>query len=106
MYNEIMLICSLFACFFPNTSNDEVANYYEELHVQPSSSQQEIRKAYFKLAQVKHPDRNSHANAHQQFINLGKAYNILKDPQKRRIHDSRLNRNKIEIICCSLCQGN
>ncbi len=98
-----MLICSFFASFWPNLSNDEITNYYEELEIPPSSSQQEIRKAYLKLAQVKHPDRNPHVNAHQQFINLGKAYNILKNPQKRRIHDNQLNQNKVTLICCSLC---
>ena len=63
-------------------------DYYEILGVDKTASQDDIKKAYRKLAQKYHPDRNKEDDAEQKFIDVNKAYNTLKDPQKRAEYDN------------------
>ncbi|CCX10854.1 hypothetical protein FPQ18DRAFT_77482 [Pyronema domesticum] len=61
---------------------------YEVLEIQAGASEQEIKKAYRKLAMRYHPDKNAHApDAADKFKEVGHAYEILSDPEKRRIYD-------------------
>jgi molecular chaperone DnaJ len=60
-------------------------DYYEILGVSKSASAEEIKKAYRKLAMEHHPDR--HGGDDVQFKELGEAYEVLKDPQKRAAYD-------------------
>lgn len=67
-------------------------NYYEILGVDRSCSQEEIEKAYRKKALEYHPDRNpGDASAHQKFIEVQEAYDILKDKNKKNNYDNNLN---------------
>lgn len=62
-------------------------DYYEVLGVSKSSSKEEIKKAYRKLAKELHPDRNKAADAEDKFKELQEAYEALSDDQKRSAYD-------------------
>ncbi len=63
-------------------------DYYEVLGVSRDASQKEIKKAYRKLAQEYHPDKNPEdENAEKKFKEASEAYSILGDENKRRKYD-------------------
>ncbi len=62
-------------------------DYYETLGVSRTASQDEIQKAYRKLARKYHPDVNKAGDAEDKFKEINEAYEVLKDPQKRQKYD-------------------
>ncbi len=62
-------------------------DYYEVLGVQKNASEEEIKRAFRKLAKQYHPDVNKEADAEAKFKEIGEAYAILSDPEKRRQYD-------------------
>jgi DnaJ-class molecular chaperone len=62
-------------------------DYYEVLGVNKSSTGDEIKRAYRKLALQYHPDRNKTKEADAKFKEINQAYEILSDTQKRQTYD-------------------
>jgi curved DNA-binding protein len=67
-------------------------DYYEVLGVPRDADQDAIRRAYRKLARKYHPDLNSDSEAEDRFKELGEAYEVLSDAEKRERYD-RLGAN-------------
>lgn len=66
----------------------EYKDYYKILGVERNASQEEIKKKYRKLAAKYHPDKNpDDPTAQKKFTDLGEAYEVLKDPEKRKLYD-------------------
>lgn len=58
-------------------------DYYQIMGLSRDASQDEIKRAYRKLARKYHPDVSKEADAEAKFKELGEAYEVLKDPEKR-----------------------
>jgi curved DNA-binding protein CbpA len=61
-------------------------DYFEQLGVSRVSTTIEIKKAYRKLANKYHPDRNDSAEALEKFQLIQKAYDVISDPKKRSLY--------------------
>ena len=62
-------------------------DYYSVLDVPKTSSPEEIKKAYRRLARRYHPDVNHESDAEERFKEINEAYEVLSDPQKRAMFD-------------------
>jgi curved DNA-binding protein len=65
----------------------EYKDYYEIMSVARDATQDEIKRAYRKLARKYHPDVSNEADAEARFKEVGEAYEVLKDPEKRAAYD-------------------
>ena len=65
----------------------EYRDYYEIMGVGRDATQDEIKRAYRKLARKYHPDVSKEADAEARFKEVGEAYEVLKDPEKRAAYD-------------------
>jgi curved DNA-binding protein len=63
-------------------------DYYEVLGVPRTASQQEIQRAYRKLARQYHPDVNKDPSAENRFKEISQAYDVLSDPDTRKRYDA------------------
>jgi molecular chaperone DnaJ len=62
-------------------------DYYEILGVSRTATQEEIRRAYRRLARQYHPDVNKSPDAEEKFKEINEAYEVLSDPDKRAAYD-------------------
>ncbi len=62
-------------------------DYYSIMGLKHDATEKEIKTAYRRLARKYHPDLNKEPDAEDKFKELGEAYEILKDPQKRKAYD-------------------
>lgn len=63
-------------------------DYYQILGVSRNATEDEIKRAYRKLAKTYHPDHNpNNKNAEERFKEVNEAYQVLSDPQKRALYD-------------------
>src|SRR5262245_53470236 len=70
----------------------EYKDYYQVMGLTRDASADDIKKAYRKLARKYHPDVSKEAQAEARFKDIGEAYEVLKDPEKRAAYD-RLGAN-------------
>ncbi|MDX1513595.1 MAG: DnaJ C-terminal domain-containing protein [Gammaproteobacteria bacterium] len=63
-------------------------DYYETLGVKRDASPEEIKRAYRKLARKYHPDVSTETDAEARFKEIGEAYEVLKDPERRAAYDN------------------
>jgi curved DNA-binding protein len=65
----------------------EYKDYYQIMGVDKGASQDDIKRAYRKLARKYHPDVSTEKDAETKFKEVGEAYEVLKDPEKRAAYD-------------------
>ena len=65
----------------------EFKDYYAIMGVKRDATQDEIKRAYRKLARKYHPDVSKEPDAEARFKEVGEAYEVLKDPEKRAAYD-------------------
>lgn len=65
----------------------EYKDYYKILGVDKKSVPEKIKREYRKLARKYHPDVNKHTGADAKFKEVGEAYEVLGDPEKRKAYD-------------------
>jgi molecular chaperone DnaJ len=69
------------------TQRSAVSDYYEILGVSRDATTDEIKKAYRKLARQMHPDVNPGSETAERFKEVGRAYDVLSNPDKRQAYD-------------------
>jgi len=67
--------------------SEDIPYYYKVLGVSKDASQEEIKRAYYRLVRIYHPDVSADPEARRKFEEIRKAYEVLSDPEKRAKYD-------------------
>ncbi|OCL10814.1 DnaJ-domain-containing protein [Glonium stellatum] len=71
---------------------DTIPNHYETLELQPNASPADIKRQFFSLSKLHHPDHNpSDPTASTRFVQISEAYHTLSSPQKKASYDRVLH---------------
>jgi DnaJ-class molecular chaperone len=62
-------------------------DYYRTLGIKKGATDKEVKKAFRKLALKYHPDKTSEPDAEEKFRQIAEAYEVLRDPERRRQYD-------------------
>lgn len=73
-------------------------DYYSILGIARTASTIEIRRTYRRLAILYHPDKNPDPEAGELFKEINEAYDVLGDPEKRKLYDTRLENPFAELL--------
>lgn len=74
--------------FFQHFLHMKYKDYYQILGIERNATPEQIKQSYRKLARKFHPDVNKEKDAETRFKEIGEAYEVLKDPEKRQAYDS------------------
>lgn len=74
-------------------------DYYKTLGIPKGSNEEEIKKAYRRMALRFHPDKNKDANAEEKFKEIAEAYEVLSDPKKRAVYDQLGEEGEEGCVC-------
>lgn len=78
-------------------------DYYKTLGIPRGSTDEDIKKAYRKLALKYHPDKNKSPGAEEKFKEVAEAYEVLSDKKKREMYDKfgedGLKGRKLFLLC-------
>lgn len=83
-------------------------DYYKILGIPSGANEDEIKKAYRKMALKYHPDKNKEPNAEEKFKEIAEAYDVLSDPKKRSLYDQYGEEGKVtptRPLCLSGVRG-
>ncbi|WP_421016388.1 DnaJ domain-containing protein, partial [Glaesserella parasuis] len=75
----------------------EFKDYYSALGIERTASDDEVRKAYRKLARKYHPDVSKEPDAEQRMRDINEAKDVLGDKEKRAAYDALPERDKTEL---------
>ena len=71
-------------------------DYYNTLGLEAVATETEIKLAFRQLALKFHPDKNPDSEAEQKFHDITEAYEVLRDPEKRRSYDDTMAQNRFK----------
>lgn len=88
-------------------------DYYKTLGIEKGAKDEDIKKAYRKLALKYHPDKNKTPGAEEKFKEVAEAYEVLSDKKKREVYDRYgeeglkgsecLNQVHKSFLCLNIC---
>lgn len=83
-------------------------NLYDILEIKPNATENDIKKAYHRLALLYHPDKNKNTDTKEKFQNISYAYQILIDSQSRQEYCklSNIDQNKFVILLKKIFEDN
>lgn len=78
-------------------TNSNVYKYYDVLGCSRTSTYDEIKKAYKKMALIYHPDKNVHSRIdYEKFLQIEEAWRILSDVDAKKKYDAECRQTKLE----------
>jgi len=75
------------------------SDHYQTLGLTPEATQEEIKRAYRRLAKQYHPDRSEDHNSHEKIIAINAAYEVLSNPTLRASYDRAFSQKRTQRNC-------